>query len=140
MRYLVAVLMGVVAALLLGVIAGLAVGGAERGGQVSLVVAILGFVVFVILWVRHSTDVRTTFRRSLLTVAVESFAMPLAGFVFSGIMAGQQSSRAAAAGALVGGGIVTTVVSCVGIALGLFCLVLYLALRAEPQPRPATQV
>jgi hypothetical protein len=139
-RLLVAIVMGIVAMILLMIIAGLVVGGGSSGGSFAWIVGLIGLVLFIFLWVRNASSVRQTFRRSLLTVAVECFAMPLVGLIFTAVYTGSKTTGGAdTAGALLGGVAVTGTLTCVGFALGIFCLVLYLALRAEPQSRPAPQ-
>lgn len=151
MTVFVAILMGIPAALLVSLILGLAVGGGEVGGTLTLWAMLIGFVVLGFLFARGAVRPRSSLRRGLITVSLESFFLPLVAIVFAVVVGGgtigAQTGQAAMAGAAVGSGLAGAVLIAVGfvlaIAIGVPCLILYLVLKpsepgASPQPPTAS--
>jgi hypothetical protein len=140
MRVFIAVLMAIPSAILLGVLLGLVVGGGTAGGTLTLWVSLVGIPVLAFFFARHTGRARNAFRRGLITLALESFCLPLVGLVFTVIVGGksiaQQSSNAAVAGAAIGTGLAGAALLAVGVALaiaiGVPCLILYFVVKPAP--------
>lgn len=134
MRILVAIPMAFVAALLLNVLVWLVSGASERSATPACMIAATGFGLCAFFWLRNTRSTRQTLRLALLTIAVESFGLALAGFLF---LRGQAESELAAAtrSAPVVGAQVVGLFGSVGLALGIVCLVLYVAVRTKAAGR-----
>jgi hypothetical protein len=142
MKILLSVLFGLVSAILLAILVGLVVGGGTTGGQISFWTFLVGWVASTVFFARASTLKRAA-ARACLTVGLESFALPVAGIVFSLIVSatfyptsGTSEARAGAAmGAALGGGIVTIALGIFGFFFGLvFIVAAYFLGKTTPSP------
>jgi hypothetical protein len=142
MKILVSVLLATISAILLAVLGGLVVGGGSQAGHVSLWLMLLGWIASLILFVMAPT-VRRAAGRACLTIGLESFALPVAGMIFSMVVAaksyptsGSQAAQSGAAlGAIIGGGAVTVALGIFGFFFGLFFVVAAYFLLKEPTTR-----
>lgn len=135
MKVLVALVMALLAAPLFGMIASFCVGGGDRGGYVGLAAGAVAYVACAVLWVRNSQSTRVVLRRALLTLAVLCFAMPIAGIILTNVVTATAAPGEGVTSFLAGS-IITVAMTCSGFVFGIFFLVAYVALRAEPQAKP----
>lgn len=143
MTILVAILMAITAAVGLAIDGALAVGGGETGGVASVVLFAVGTLGWAFLFAWGAEGPRSAFRRGLITIAMESFFLPLAFLLFTLIVGGRGIAEttggdAATAGAAIGTGLFGFVAVIAGLLvaliIGLPCLILFFALKPAPRP------
>lgn len=125
MRILVAIPLALVAALMLNALVWLVSGAGESSATPACLIGATGFGLCAFFWLRNTRSTRQTLRLALLTVAVESFGLAVAGLALPRAQAGGEPAAPLAgvqAAGLFGG---------VGLVLGVLCLVGYLSLRRE---------
>jgi hypothetical protein len=130
-------LMGIIAAVLATTVFGLGSGGGESGGRTGLWAALVAFLVTLGLAMMAQRG-RYAWGRGMLICGLLSFALPLAGLLFSGIIGGQSIASAksgaeqagAAIGTVMAGGLLTFVSGVFGFFLGIiFMIGAYFSLR-----------
>lgn len=141
---------------MLGKIVAAALGGLLVAGLASLVVAVMLSsnprdggqavgIVFLLAWAASALvallapRAAKAWRRLLIASGILSFSLPLAAFIFTGLVVNQEMARggeyaeAAAAGAALGGGMVVALTGLLGFFLGLIFLVIGLLVGRDKQ-------
>jgi hypothetical protein len=133
MKILAGILGGLIVAILAMMLTGLATAGSSPKGSGGGTVFFLAWAAGIAIAVM-APHAAKAWRRLLLTSAVLSFMLPLAGIVFTGsVVANHTSSGAEAAGAVIGGGLVSGFLGFVGFFLGVVFLVIGLLVGRDKQ-------
>lgn len=136
-------LAGIGVGLLFMMTVGIVMAQSSEGGGFVLLVMLTGWVPIAVYWVMTSRSPRHAVRRALITLAVESFALPVAGLVM-GILAGvvgaatstnSDAGGAALLGGIAAGGIMALMLGCVGFTFGILFLVCWIAIRNDSADR-----
>ena len=136
-------LAGIGVGLLFMMTAGFIRAPSSSAGGFTLLVLLTSWVPIAVYWVMTSRSPRHVARRALVTLAVESFALPVAGLVM-GFLAGiagaatapnSDAGGIALLGGIAAGGLMALMLGCVGFTFGILFLVCWVAIRTDSADR-----